>query len=60
MARPEDLVRLYDIILQNYADLKGIVSIEKEGEFYKGIDGNTLFYRALRYVDIYYFTRTRV
>eukprot|EP00116_Pleurobrachia_bachei_P002608 sb/3462870/ len=48
MARPEDLVRLYDIILQNYADLKGIVSIEKEGEFYKSIDGNTLFYRALR------------
>lgn len=48
IARPEDLVRLYDIILQNYADLRDINSLDKDGDTYQMIDINTMFYRAKR------------
>ena len=50
LARPEDLVRLYDIILQNYADLRDIASLDKDGESYQSIDVNTKFYRTKRLV----------
>ena len=48
VARPEDLVRLYDIILQNCADMKSVQSLDKDGEIYKMIDVYTLFYRTKR------------
>lgn len=48
VARPEDLVRLYDIILQNCADMKSVQSLDKDGEMYKMIDVYTFFYRTKR------------
>merc|ERR1712176_457559 len=48
IARPEDLVRLYDIILQNYADMRDISSLDKDGNTYQMIDVNTMFYRTKR------------
>ena len=52
MARPEDLVRLYDIILQNYADMRDITSLDKDGEVYRMVDVNTLFYRTMRWAVV--------
>ena len=48
IARPEDLVRLYDIILQNYADMKDVTSLDKDGDTYQMIDVNTMYYRTKR------------
>jgi len=47
-AKPEDLVRLYDIILQNYADMRDISSLEEGGVINKSIDFYTQFYRTKR------------
>lgn len=47
-AKPEDLVRLYDIILQNYADMRDIASLEEGGVINKSIDFYTQFYRTKR------------
>ncbi|XP_063681088.1 signal recognition particle subunit SRP68-like [Bolinopsis microptera] len=48
IARPEDLVRLYDIILQNYADMRDVTSLDKDGDTYQMIDVNTMYYRTKR------------
>lgn len=47
-AKPEDLVRLYDIILQNYADMRDISSLEEGGVINKNIEFYTQFYRTKR------------
>ena len=54
IARPEDLVRLYDIILQNYADMKDITSLDKDGDTYQMIDVNTMYYRTKRLVFFWF------
>ncbi|XP_015269976.1 PREDICTED: signal recognition particle subunit SRP68 isoform X2 [Gekko japonicus] len=47
-ARPQDLIRLYDIILQNLADLQQLPGLEEDKSFLKEIGIKTLVYKAYR------------
>ncbi|KAG8565683.1 hypothetical protein GDO81_012942 [Engystomops pustulosus] len=47
-ARPQDLIRLYDIILQNLAELTQLPGLEEDKSFQKEIVLKTLVYKAYR------------
>ncbi|XP_056405412.1 signal recognition particle subunit SRP68 [Hyla sarda] len=47
-ARPQDLIRLYDIILQNLAELTQLPGLEEDQSFQKEIVLKTLVYKAYR------------
>ncbi|KAG9473682.1 hypothetical protein GDO78_004143 [Eleutherodactylus coqui] len=47
-ARPQDLIRLYDIILQNLAELTQLPGLEDDQSFQKEIVLKTLVYKAYR------------
>ncbi|KAM9296495.1 signal recognition particle subunit SRP68 [Gastrophryne carolinensis] len=47
-ARPQDLIRLYDIILQNLAELTQLPGLEEDMNFQKEIVLKTLVYKAYR------------
>lgn len=46
--RPQDLIRLYDIILQNLAELTQLPGLEEDQSFQKEIALKTLVYKAYR------------
>ncbi|KAJ6660449.1 hypothetical protein lerEdw1_017873 [Lerista edwardsae] len=46
--RPQDLIRLYDIILQNLADLPQLPGLEEDKSFLKEIGIKALVYKAYR------------
>ncbi|KAH0629516.1 hypothetical protein JD844_011621 [Phrynosoma platyrhinos] len=46
--RPQDLIRLYDIILQNLAELPQLPGLEEDKSFLKEIGIKTLVYKAYR------------
>ncbi|XP_060620625.2 signal recognition particle subunit SRP68 [Anolis sagrei] len=46
--RPQDLIRLYDIILQNLAELPQLPGLEEDKNFLKEIGIKTLVYKAYR------------
>ncbi|KAM4663077.1 signal recognition particle subunit SRP68 [Discoglossus pictus] len=46
--RPQDLIRLYDIILQNLAELTQLPGLEEDQSFQKEIVIKTLVYKAYR------------
>ncbi|CAJ0951678.1 unnamed protein product [Ranitomeya imitator] len=46
--RPQDLIRLYDIILQNLAELTQLPGLEEDQSFQKEIVLKTLVYKAYR------------
>ncbi|XP_075701427.1 signal recognition particle subunit SRP68 [Rhinoderma darwinii] len=46
--RPQDLIRLYDIILQNLAELPQLPGLEEDQSFQKEIVLKTLVYKAYR------------
>uniref|UniRef100_A0A670IFS6 Signal recognition particle subunit SRP68 n=1 Tax=Podarcis muralis TaxID=64176 RepID=A0A670IFS6_PODMU len=47
-ARPQDLIRLYDIILQNLAELPQLPGLEEDKGYLKEIGIKTLVYKAYR------------
>ncbi|OXB61144.1 hypothetical protein ASZ78_013707 [Callipepla squamata] len=47
-ARPQDLIRLYDIILQNLVELTQLPGLEEDKNFQKEIGLKTLVYKAYR------------
>ncbi|XP_065271709.1 signal recognition particle subunit SRP68 isoform X4 [Emys orbicularis] len=47
-ARPQDLIRLYDIILQNLVELPQLPGLEEDKNFQKEIGLKTLVYKAYR------------
>ncbi|XP_039183938.1 signal recognition particle subunit SRP68 [Crotalus tigris] len=46
--RPQDLIRLYDIILQNLAELQQLPGLEEDKSYLKEIGIKTLVYKAYR------------
>ncbi|KAI1896734.1 hypothetical protein AGOR_G00097850 [Albula goreensis] len=46
--RPQDLIRLYDIILQSLAELSALQGLEEDHTFQKEISLKTLVYKAYR------------
>ncbi|KAG7491678.1 hypothetical protein MATL_G00006260 [Megalops atlanticus] len=46
--RPQDLIRLYDIILQSLAELSGLQGLEEDHTFQKEVSLKTLVYKAYR------------
>ncbi|XP_053309383.1 signal recognition particle subunit SRP68 [Spea bombifrons] len=46
--RPQDLIRLYDIILQNLAELTQLPGLEEDQSFQKEIELKTFVYKAYR------------
>ncbi|XP_062402350.1 signal recognition particle subunit SRP68 [Sardina pilchardus] len=46
--RPQDLIRLYDIILQSLAELAGLQGMEEDHTFQKEVGLKTLVYKAYR------------
>uniref|UniRef100_A0A6J0VBJ6 Signal recognition particle subunit SRP68 n=1 Tax=Pogona vitticeps TaxID=103695 RepID=A0A6J0VBJ6_9SAUR len=46
--RPQDLIRLYDIILQNLAELSQLPGLEEDKNYLKEIGIKTLVYKAYR------------
>uniref|UniRef100_A0A8D2LLR8 Signal recognition particle subunit SRP68 n=2 Tax=Varanus komodoensis TaxID=61221 RepID=A0A8D2LLR8_VARKO len=46
--RPQDLIRLYDIILQNLAELPQLPGLEEDKNYLKEIGVKTLVYKAYR------------
>uniref|UniRef100_A0A6G1REC4 Signal recognition particle subunit SRP68 n=1 Tax=Hypotaenidia okinawae TaxID=2861861 RepID=A0A6G1REC4_9GRUI len=48
MPRPQDLIRLYDIILQNLVELTQLPGLEEDKNFQKEIGMKTLVYKAYR------------
>ncbi|EDO32726.1 predicted protein, partial [Nematostella vectensis] len=48
LTKPEDMVRIYDIILQNLSDMSELHSVEDDLELTKEIAAQTLEYKAYR------------
>ncbi|KAJ8399685.1 hypothetical protein AAFF_G00407900 [Aldrovandia affinis] len=46
--RPQDLIRLYDIILQSLAELSALLGLEEDHTFQKEVSLKTLVYKAYR------------
>ncbi|XP_066560333.1 signal recognition particle subunit SRP68 [Amia ocellicauda] len=46
--RPQDLIRLYDLILQSLAELSGLQGLEEDNSFQKEVALKTLVYKAYR------------
>uniref|UniRef100_A0A1B6CIN9 Signal recognition particle subunit SRP68 n=1 Tax=Clastoptera arizonana TaxID=38151 RepID=A0A1B6CIN9_9HEMI len=46
--RPQDLTRLYEIILQNLSELQQLAGMEEDTEYQKEIENKTLAYKAFR------------
>lgn len=47
-AKPQDLTRLYEIILQNLAELPGLAGLEEDAQFQREVEAQTASYRAFR------------
>jgi hypothetical protein len=47
--RPQDLTRLYEIILQNYGELQQLPGLEDDLQYQQEIETKTKAYRAFRY-----------
>ncbi|KJE93104.1 hypothetical protein CAOG_009730 [Capsaspora owczarzaki ATCC 30864] len=46
--RPDDIVRLYDIILQNLADMNELGGLDNDPEFTKELAARTLYFKTFR------------
>lgn len=46
--RPQDLTRLYEIILQNVSELQGVQGMEQDEEYQREVDGLNLSFKAFR------------
>ncbi|XP_063230612.1 signal recognition particle subunit SRP68 [Bacillus rossius redtenbacheri] len=47
-ARPQDMTRLYEIVLQNYAELQQLPGLETDAEYQRGLEADIQAYRAFR------------
>jgi hypothetical protein len=47
--RPQDLIRLYEIILQNYNELQQLPGLDDDLQYQQEIETKTKAYRAFRY-----------
>lgn len=46
--RPQDLTRLYEIILQNVGELQGVQGMEQDEEYQREVEGLNLSFKAFR------------
>jgi signal recognition particle subunit SRP68 len=59
--RPQDIVRLYDIILQNYRDLANLPGLSQDQQYQNDNELLVLFYKIFRafYISLFYLTNKR-
>lgn len=53
--RPQDLTRLYEIILQNFAELQQLPGMEEDQEYQQEIEHKIQAYKAFRYLSIEFY-----
>lgn len=54
-AKPQDLIRLYEIILQNLTELLSLAGFEEDNKFQQEVDSQIKGYRAFRSAIQLYF-----
>lgn len=47
-AKPQDFIRLYELILQNLTEMQNLQGVEEDQEFQKGVESSIAAYKAFR------------